>query len=68
MIKKLIKILIFAVCLLISWIHGYGFGMQAEYNCYEDIIYSHPRMCEALTGKNLGEFEIIYLKTGEKTQ
>lgn len=68
MIKKLIKILIFAVCLLISWIHGYGFGMQAEHNCYEDVISSHPRMCEAFTGKNLGEFEIIDLETLEKTQ
>lgn len=71
MLKKLIKILIFALCLLISWIAGYGYGMQAEHNCYEDIISSHPRMCEAFTGKNLGElgeFEIIDLKTNEKTQ
>ena len=45
--------------------------MQAEHNCYEDIISSHPRMCEAFTGKNLGElgeFEIIDLETNEKTQ
>ena len=71
MLKKALKILIFAVCLLISWIAGYGYGMQAEHNCYEDIISSHPRMCEAFTGKNLGElgeFEIIDLETDEKTQ
>ena len=42
--------------------------MQEEYKCYEDIISSHPRMCEAFTGKNLGEFEIVDVETGEKTQ
>jgi hypothetical protein len=68
MLKKLIKILIFALCLIISWISGYGWGMQAEYNCYEDLISSHTRMCEAFTGKNLLEFEVIDLENGEKTQ
>lgn len=66
--KKALKTLLFILCLLISWIAGYGYGMEAEHNCYEDVISSHPRMCEAFTGKNLGEFEIIDLETLEKTQ
>lgn len=66
--KKALKTLLFILCLLISWFVGYGYGMQEEYKCYEDIISSHPRMCEAFTGKNLGEFEIVDVETGEKTQ
>jgi len=68
--KKALKTLLLILCLLISWFVGYGYGMQAEYKCYEDIISSHPRMCEAFTGKpwRIGEFEIIDLENGEKTQ
>lgn len=33
MLKKALKILIFAVCLIISWIHGYSEGSIKGYEC-----------------------------------
>lgn len=33
MLKKALKILIFAVCLIISWIHGYSEGAIKGYEC-----------------------------------
>ena len=72
MLKKALKILIFAVCLLISWLYGYGYGQQSNEKCYEDIIATHSkyRFC-SFSGKNLGELgeiEIIEPETLEKTQ
>lgn len=31
--KKALKILIFAICLIISWIHGYSEGLNKGYEC-----------------------------------
>lgn len=66
--KKALKTLLFILCLLISWFVGYAHGSSAEHKCYEDLIASHPRFCEAFTGKNLGEFEFIELENGIKNQ
>nr|DAN84409.1 MAG TPA: hypothetical protein [Inoviridae sp.] len=33
MLKKSLKILIFAVCLIISWIQGYSEGASKGYEC-----------------------------------
>lgn len=33
MLKKALKILIFALCLIISWIHGYSEGISKGYEC-----------------------------------
>lgn len=60
MLKKLIKILIFALFLLISWLHGYEYGQKSNQKCYEDIISTHAkhRVC-SFSGENLGEIEFI---------
>lgn len=62
MLKKALKILIFAVCLIISWIHGYEHGQQSNLKCYEDIIATHAkhRFC-SFSGENLGDIEFIDL-------
>lgn len=63
------KIILFAVCLGISWLHGYGYGQQSNEKCYEDIIATHARFC-SFSGKNLGELgeiEIIELDKLEET-
>lgn len=54
------KIILFAVCLGISWIYGYGYGQQSNQKCYEDIIDTHAkhRFC-SFSGKNLGDIEFI---------
>lgn len=69
MLKKALKILIFAVCLLISWLYGYEYGQKSNQKCYEDIISTHAkyRVC-SFSGENLGEIEFIEPETLEKTQ
>lgn len=54
------KIILFTVCLGISWLYGYGYGQQSNQKCYEDIISTHAkyRFC-SFSGKNLGELEFI---------
>lgn len=68
MLKKLIKILIFALCLLISWLYGYEYGQKSNQKCYEDIIskYAKHRVC-SFSGENLGEIEFIELDKLEET-
>lgn len=68
MLKKALKILIFAVCLLISWLYGYEYGQKSNKKCYEDIISTHAkhRVC-SLSGGNLGEIEFIELDKLEET-
>lgn len=68
MLKKLIKILIFALCLLISWLYGYEYGQKSNQKCYEDIISKHAkhRVC-SFSGENLGEIEFIELDKLEET-
>lgn len=58
--KIIVKIILLAVCLGISWLYGYGYGQQSNQKCYEDIIETHAkyRFC-SFSGKNLGEIEFI---------
>lgn len=67
MLKKALKILIFAVCLIISWLYGYEYGQKSNQKCYEDIISTHAkyRFC-SFSGKNLGELEFIELNKLEE--
>lgn len=69
MLKKALKILIFAVCLIISWLYGYEYGQKSNQKCYEDIVSTHAkyRVC-SFSGENLGEIEFIEPETLEKTQ
>lgn len=67
MLKKALKILIFAACLIISWLYGYEYGQKSNQKCYEDIISTHAkyRFC-SFSGKNLGELEFIELNKLEE--
>lgn len=68
MLKKALKILIIALCLIISWLYGYGYGQQSNQKCYEDIIDTHAkhRFC-SFSGKNLGDIEFIDIDKLEET-
>lgn len=63
MLKKALKILIFAVCLIISWIHGYSEGVIKGYECLRP---ENKNRLDCIV--NSGNIEFIEPETLEKTQ
>lgn len=63
MLKKALKILIFAVCLIISWIHGYSKGAVKGYECLRP---ENKNRLDCIV--NSGNIEIIEPETLEKIE
>lgn len=63
MLKKALKIIIFAVFLIISWIHGYSEGVSKGYECLRPENKNRPDCIV-----NSGNIEIIEPEKLEKTQ
>lgn len=61
MLKKALKILIFAVCLIISWIHGYSEGAIKGYECLRP---ENKNRTDCIL--NSGNIEIIEPETFKK--
>ena len=61
MIKKALRIVIFAVCLIISWIKGYSDGANKGYECLRP---ENKNRTDCIL--NSGNIEIIELETSKE--